>query len=312
MRTQKRAAVFLVALFAAIGFYFAFTKLWQPWVKETDARKQLAFASIADRLPKGKPITPIKPLDAEAKKRWQEVDDRHDSSQRYRAELLKALHEKTRRFFVESPGAGSERGIPIMPEDILLDNWGDGVLVQQPGQPADFPASAGEALTRVQPDDEFHSVHKNGMHNFLFPSKFGFVKDRQHVAGFKPHGFRYLSSELREGKKWRVDHVQLIGILTQENPVVYLTDKLPSMEQIRQDKVRSPDFFEEAGLPSLRAGEDLYIVSKGETLRMLGALRATKTCQKCHDAEIGDLLGAFSYTLRPAPKAKDGDLRSDP
>ena len=86
----------------------------------------------------------------------------------------------------------------------------------------------------------------------------------------------------------------------------------PSMEQIRQDKVRSLDFFEEAALPSLLAGEDLYIVSKGDTLRMLGALRATKTCQKCHDAEIGDLLGAFSYTLRPAPKAKDGDPQSEP
>jgi hypothetical protein len=40
---------------------------------------------------------------------------------------------------------------------------------------------------------------------------------------------------------------------------------------------------------------------------MLGAIRATKTCQKCHDAEIGDLLGAFSYTLRPVPKEEKRD-----
>ena len=32
--------------------------------------------------------------------------------------------------------------------------------------------------------------------------------------------------------------------------------------------------------------------------RMFGALRATKQCLKCHDAARGDLLGAFSYTLR--------------
>ena len=312
MRTWKLVAVLLLAILASVGSYFAFTKVWQPWEKENDARKQLAFVSIADRLPKGKPITPSKPLDAEARKRWQEVEDGHDRSQRYRAELLQALHEKTRRFFVESPGAGSGRGIPIMPEDILMDNWGGWGLVQQPGEPAEFPASAGEALNRVPPGDEFHSFHMTGMHNFLVPSKFGYVKDRQHVAGFTPHGFRYLSPDLRENKKWRVDHVQLIGVLTQEQPVVYLTDKMPSMEQIRQDKTRSLDFFEEAALPSLRAGEDLYIVSKGDTLRMLGALRATKTCQKCHDAEIGDLLGAFSYTLRPAPKAKDADSRTEP
>jgi hypothetical protein len=80
------------------------------------------------------------------------------------------------------------------------------------------------------------------------------------------------------------------------------------MEQIRQGKTRPLDFFEAGGLPSLRNGEDLYIVSKGDTLRMLGSLRATKTCQQCHEANIGDLLGAFSYTLRElreVPNAPD-------
>jgi bisphosphoglycerate-dependent phosphoglycerate mutase len=128
------------------------------------------------------------------------------------------------------------------------------------------------------------------------------MKDRENVSGFKPHGFRYLGVPAHESKRWRINHVLLVGILSHEQPVVYLTDKLPSMEQVRQGKTRALDFFEEGALPSLRDGEDLYIVSKDDTIRMLGALRATKTCQKCHDAEIGDLLGAFSYTLRPAPK----------
>ena len=79
------------------------------------------------------------------------------------------------------------------------------------------------------------------------------------------------------------------------------------MEQIRQGKTRTLDGFEEAALPTLREGEDLFIASKGETVRMLGALRATKTCQQCHDAEVGDLLGAFSYTLRRAPSVKQDD-----
>jgi hypothetical protein len=52
----------------------------------------------------------------------------------------------------------------------------------------------------------------------------------------------------------------------------------------------------------LSDGEDLFIANKDNIVRMLGALRATKTCLKCHDAEIGDLLGAFSYTLRPPGK----------
>jgi hypothetical protein len=143
------------------------------------------------------------------------------------------------------------------------------------------------------------------MWDFLYPTGFGYVKDRAHVAGFKPHGFRYLGVPAHESKRWRVQHVQLVGILSYETPLVYLTDKLPSMEQIRQGKTRPLDFFEEAALASLRDGEDLYIVRKDDTLRMLGALRATKRCQQCHDAEIGDLLGAFSYTLRPAPSVAE-------
>ena len=299
MRLRTYTAISLCVVFAAVGFYVGFTKWWQPWAKESDARKQLAFVSLVDRLPKGKPITPGKPLDVEAKKRWQEMDESlvRDGG---RPVLLKALHEKTRRFFVESPGAGSDRGrLPTDDEILLLDWHAD---APHTGQPADFPASSSEPLARVQPDGEFHSLHHVGMYQFLFPIGFGYVKDRQNVAGFEPHGIRDLGWTLRNHKQWRVQHILLVGILTQERPVVYLTDKLPSMEQIRQGKVRPLDFFEEAGMPSLREGEDLYIVRKDETVRMLGALRATKTCQKCHDAEIGDLLGAFSYTLRPAPK----------
>jgi hypothetical protein len=310
MRIRTYAAISLFVVAGAVGSYFAYTKWWIPLGKENDARRQLPFVSITDRLPKGKPITPNKPLDAEAAKRWQEMDKLIDDGNRERTELLKALHEKTRRFFVESPGEGSGRGFPFLEEAIMLDDWGvpDEKKRVQPGPHADFPASAGEVLTSVQPDSELHSFHQLGVQSFLYyGNSFGYVKDRQHVSGFKPHGFRFLYADLREGKKWRVDHVLLVGILTQEHPVVYLTDKLPSMEQIRQDKVRPLDFFEEAGMPSLREGEDLYIVRKGDTVRMLGALRATKTCQKCHDAEVGDLLGAFSYTLRAAPKAKDSD-----
>jgi len=86
-----------------------------------------------------------------------------------------------------------------------------------------------------------------------------------------------------------------------ERPVVYLSEELPSMKQARQAEVRPLDFFEAAGLQALARGDDLYIIQKDDTLRMLGALRATKQCIACHDAEAGDLLGAFSYTLRSQP-----------
>jgi hypothetical protein len=278
--------------------------------KEADARKTLPFESLVERLPKGKPIPPVFPLSAESKKRWEIMDDNLSSDLERRAESLKALHEKTRKLFVESPGAGARRPIILQSdEDLLYDkSYFAREDADQPGKPANFPMSPGESLARVMPDDEFYFYHDIGLSDFLHPSGFGYIKDRQHVAGFKSHGFRSLGVPAHESKRWRIHHVQLVGILQHEQPVVYLTDKLPSMEQVRQGKVRELDFFEEAALPALRRGDDLYIVNKDSTIRMLGALRATKTCQKCHDAEIGDLLGAFSYTLRP-PQEDASDYR---
>jgi hypothetical protein len=195
----------------------------------------------------------------------------------------------------------------ITPEETLLLDFPEATTtVKQPGDPASFPVSPGEPLSRVEPNHEFYGYHKRSLWNFLYADGFGYVKDRAHVSGFKLHGFRWLGMSVEESRSWRVQHIQLVGILSHEKPVVYLTDRLPSMEQVRQGKTRPPDLFEEAGLAALRDGEDLFLASKDETLRMLGALRATKTCQQCHDAEIGDLLGAFSYTLRPAPGAKKG------
>jgi hypothetical protein len=277
---------------------------------ETDARQKLAFASLIERLPKGKALPPTKALSSGAKQRWDVLDQELAVTQNHRAKVLKELHEKTRKFFVTMPGAGPIRRLET-PEEILLDAFGQATSARdqpgdQPGEPADFPISPGEPLSRVEPNGEFYGYHKDGMVDFLYPRGFGYVKDRAHIAGFKPHGFRSdpFPAWRVENWSWRVQHIQLVGILSHAKPLVYLTDKLPSMEQIRQGKTRTLDFFEEAALPTLREGEDLSIASKGETVRMLGALRATKTCQQCHDAEVGDLLGAFSYTLRRAPSVK--------
>ncbi len=265
-----------------------------------DARKKLAFVSLQVRLPTGKPISPTKPLSADAQKHWEELETYHARSDR--AEMLKALHERTRNVFVDRPGEGMGRMVET-PADILFAGEDDKNSIEQAGEPAYFPLSAGDVVARVTADADFRDIHRSGMMNF-FPSRgFGYVKDRDQVAGFKPHGFRH--TYWMDHVPLRVDHVLLIGILKHEQPVVYLTEKLPSMDKIHLEKTRPLDLFEQAGLASLRDGEDLHIASKDAAFRMIGALRATKTCQKCHDAETGDLLGAFSYTLRPVPKNRN-------
>lgn len=280
------------------GWYWLFRDSWGAERKTAEAREKFAFQSLETRLPKGKPIALIKPFTSAAAKRWEVHESNIDHPFRERAELLKALHERTRQFFVQARGAGAERRI-IKDEDILMGIWANSDSPgDQPGAGPDFPLSAGEKLMVVSPDDNHHLYHDGAALTFLNPAGFGYIKDRNHVAGFVPHGFgaslgRYVFKPLK------YDHVQLVGILMLDQPAVYLTQGLPSMEQVRQGKTRNLDPFEEAGLNALRSGEDLFVAEKGETVRMFGALRATKQCLLCHDANRGDLLGALSYTLRP-------------
>src|SRR5262249_21674147 len=203
---------------------------------EADARKKLAFESLTERLPKGKPVSPTRPIGPEAKERWERLDNELATWQMPRAKLLQELHEKTRKFFVESPGEGAMRR-QLTPEEILLDEFnGAAGTTDQPGEQADFPLSPGEPLSRVEPNRDFYHYHSDGVSNFLYPRGFGHVQDRAHVAGFKSHGFRsdaYPAWRV-ENWSWRFQYIQLVGILSHETPVVYLTDQLPSMEQVRQ------------------------------------------------------------------------------
>jgi hypothetical protein len=80
--------------------------------------------------------------------------------------------------------------------------------------------------------------------------------------------------------------------------VAYLSRNLPRMDELRDAPTRPLDDFERARLEQLRAGRDLSAASAPRRIRMLGAIRARNSCLKCHSADTGDLLGAFSYDLR--------------
>jgi hypothetical protein len=82
--------------------------------------------------------------------------------------------------------------------------------------------------------------------------------------------------------------------------VVYVSENLPRMEELRGAPTRPLDGFEASALEKLRRGEALLVADAPGGVRMLGALRSVKQCVDCHGGERGDLLGAFSYTLRRA------------
>ena len=66
----------------------------------------------------------------------------------------------------------------------------------------------------------------------------------------------------------------------------------------RKAPTRALDKFELSGLETIRSGEDIVVADTAKGLRMLGAIRNAKQCIECHAGQRGDLLGAFSYSLR--------------
>jgi hypothetical protein len=314
--TASIIAVVVVAAAVTLAFYYGpptqeGTSPTEARRKEAEARKRFAFQSLEGRIPRGKAIPLSRPLSPEAAQRWDAIEWFIEVNYARRAALLKALHEKTRDFFVKSRGFGANRDLRIPDEWILLAEYGP-EDIPQPGYPAAFPVSSGDILKSVEPEADHFSIHGSAVLGFLHPSGFGYIKDRSSVAGFKSHGFT-TSATLFEhsrvedglvGPKWKIENILLVGILSNDRPLVYMTDHLPSMEQINRGLTRWLDAFEEPALKALKDGEDLCIIRKDDTLRMLGALRATSQCLKCHEAQRGDLLGAFSYTLT---QVKAGD-----
>jgi hypothetical protein len=80
-----------------------------------------------------------------------------------------------------------------------------------------------------------------------------------------------------------------------------MTENLPRMDEARTAPTRELDEFETAGLAAIAKGQELYVgeSKSAATMRMIGGIRAAKSCTTCHGCNEDELLGAFSYVLRP-------------
>jgi hypothetical protein len=141
----------------------------------------------------------------------------------------------------------------------------------------------------------FDSLHEASVLDFVNPAGFGLVQDRTRVLGYQKHGFSKVPDP---ADTWTVGTIDLIGLLLHPEPVAYVSANLPRMDELRDAPTRPLDPFEVEGLERLRGGKDLFVRGSDRQARMLGAVRATKQCLACHGGDRGDLLGAFSYTLR--------------
>jgi hypothetical protein len=293
--------------------------------------KRLEYES--DR--RGEGDRPDPKLSDESRKRLDELEAGYGSSQygAIRAESLSLLHSKQIEKFMESEGFGMSRMVSFKPSPEYLPY----------AEPQTFPLAATSAddvfeqpvATVTLPDrgvleegggawtpsrETLTSFHLADEQSFAHPWSLGWVKDRDHVAGFVPHGFGYrpelihpenqmLPPEPGRGNvprethpaRWTIGRLELVSLLKHDEPVVYVSENLPRMKDLEQAPTRPVTAFERQALESFQAGEDLVTAPATNDIYMVGAVRAVKQCMECHAAKRGELLGAFSYRLKRTP-----------
>jgi hypothetical protein len=236
--------------------------------------------------------------------------------------MLASLHTRKSNEFAIAQGFGrvrmmpgfvSEKGIELPPvEPISMPT--DAVPPYNPEYELSKPlADDGKAGSRRPLQDELLSLHDTGMDDFVDPDRIGYVQDRDHVAGFQSHRFTTMPqlSEQRDQppSSWKIVRLELVSLLKHETPVAYLSKNLPQMDELKTAPIRPLDPFEQRSLAGLRSDKDILIDETPDRIRMVGSLRASKTCLECHSVRRGDLLGALTYELVPSkPVRKNAAL----
>ena len=243
-----------------------------------------------------------------------ELEDRIESEGQMRAHMLQRLHDGAVEDFINSPGFGISRGVrrrwkyvelPEAEPIPLRTKEEDPSYLEESASPEQVSSSSpADTLGTLPEEVALQKMHHDGVVDFINPKGLGYVKDREHVIGFQAHQFRALPKVPESPAKnlrWRIQSLELVSLLKHEEPVVYLSEHLPRMDELRDAKTRPLSAFEKQALAVLQGTEDLKIESTANRIQMLGSIRAVKQCLSCHSVERGELLGAFSYTLRRDP-----------
>ncbi|MBI3821095.1 MAG: hypothetical protein HY289_00270 [Planctomycetes bacterium] len=198
------------------------------------------------------------------------------------------LHHEAYQHFINQPGMGVRRMMPlitVMPREWNTVEW------------------SSEELSKEQPpvwgQKDLESIHKLSIFSFG-ESNTKSPEQRWQALYNKPLP--------RKAQLWEIKSLDLVGLVVHDEPVVYVSEletkkngPMPKfdMTNLKENKKRDLDLFEAEGLEELRNGKPLYIRSKEGIVRVLGPINAGKACLKCHhESKEGDMLGAFSYTLR--------------
>ena len=266
-----------------------------------ERRERYAQEFLLERLPPVKTATAGKLPTANAEDRLQELEKKIGSSADevdMRERALRNLHYRSMESFVNSSGFGvgrMRRFRDDVPTEESVRPPEMAAPLPQPGVMDEMQSSDSAIINEPANSSEggLARLHFGGVVDFVNPRGFGYLTPEKQLFGFQPHHFR----KVPKTDAWQVRTLELVSLLLHDEPKVYVTKYLPSMEGVRDIPTRSLDLFETKGLARLQAGEDLFARETPTGMRILGAVRSVKQCVKCHAGERGDLLGAFSYKL---------------
>jgi hypothetical protein len=296
-RHQRMRRFWPISLIVVILAYsFGFSIAIEKSLRKKNLQKQFPLESLAERLPIPPPqlhhvFTPY------SAKQMDQIDDKISISlYSHRRQALYSVHKNVVYEFVNSPGFGVTR-MDYLTISSFMKPMDISPVEQSLAGFSPEPPPKGE-MPFVGALDDFRSMHLAATVDFVNPDGFGYIKDREHVAGFQSHAFR----KKPEMKDFEVQSVELLSLLLHPESAVYVANQLPAMEQLKSVPTRSLDKFEANGLEAIRKGEDLHVAHYGDRLRMVGAIRNSTKCIKCHGGQRGDLLGAFVYSLQEGKK----------
>jgi hypothetical protein len=280
-----------------VAYSFAGWLTYGYWNEVSQWRDQYRFESMTERLPRVPESSAESPLTAEADKGLLTMEEHSGRGMGgYRSYQLQTLHEDRLNLFVNSPGFGVGR-MSYLKAYRLKGRYDGTTVPRQSGaelsaiwSPGFLAEPSGEVVAGLR------ELLEQSVWDFANAGDFGYIKDREHVAGFEGHRFTEVP-EACERCVLKVQRLSLVGLVLSEEPRVYVSEELPRMDRVRETPTRALDRFEEFAMSRLRKGEDVVATEEGTSLRMLGSVRSFDACMKCHAGRRGDLLGAFSYVL---------------
>jgi hypothetical protein len=289
-----------------------------PLPSSTELRKRYPIVSVSKRLEyedsrlkaRARPV-PI--LTDAIQEHLSELErpNGEDPIQNVRAESLRLLHSNQVEKFIKAEGFGAMRMMELKPspqfleylepEAVPLAAVSAGDFVDQPVATVTLPErgvleEGGGAWTPSR--EKLNAFHLQGQQLFAGPWSLGWVRDRDHVAGFVSHGFGFMPElmhpefhivppappeqvESRESHpaRWKIGRLELVSLLKFDEPAVYVSENLPRMKDLANAKTRPLTAFERQALASLEAGEDLVAVAATNDIDLMGPVRASSSAQ---------------------------------